>query len=410
MKPVFEDALTMIMAGGRGERLYPLTRDVAKPTVVFGGSYKIIDFTLSNCFNSGIRQIYLLTQYSNLTMNRHLKLGWDMLFRGELDEFIEALPPQHRSSEDWYRGTADSIYQNIELLERHKPDYVLILSGDHVYKMDYSKILDYHVARGAEMTIAAVEVERAVARDMGVIGVDTENRVLEFVEKPQEPPTIPGDPKHSLASMGVYAFNTARLVRELIRDAKDPNSQHDFGKNMIPELVKRGESVVVYPFRDERHNRPAYWRDIGTLESYFAANMDLADPYPEINLYDRDWPIRTYFGQHPPARVVDSSIDLGLQGKVVDSLISSGCVISGGSVERSVLSPEVRVHTGARVNESVLLHGVDVGRKAVLQKALICPGVRIPDGATVGVDSEADRARFIVTDKGVTVVPGGYIW
>ncbi|HEY3294405.1 MAG TPA: glucose-1-phosphate adenylyltransferase [bacterium] len=410
MNPVFANALTLIMAGGRGERLYPLTRDMAKPAVDFAGSYKIIDFTLSNCFNSGIRQVYLLTQYSNLTMNRHLKLGWDMLFRGELDEFIEALPPQHRMSEDWYHGTADSIYQNIELLERHKPEYVLILSGDHVYKMDYSKMLDYHVARGAEMTIAAVEVERSMAREMGVLGIDADNRVLEFVEKPQEPPTMPSDPKKSLVSMGVYVFTTAKLVRELIRDAKDTNSAHDFGRSIIPALVGRGEKVVVYPFRDEHHNRPAYWRDIGTLESYYAANLDLADPYPEINLYDPDWPIRTYFGQHPPARITDSSIELGLQGKVVDSLISSGCVISGGSVEKSVLSPEVRVHTGARVTESILLHGVDVGRKAVVHKALVCPGVRIPDGMTIGVDSESDRARFIVTPKGVTVVPGGFVW
>lgn len=410
MKPVFEKGLTLIMAGGRGERLYPLTRDLAKPAVDFAGSYKIIDFTLSNCFNSGVRQIYLLTQYSNLTMNRHLKLGWDMLFRGELDEFVEALPPQHRSSEDWYRGTADSIYQNIDVLERHKPEYVLILSGDHVYKMDYSKMLDYHVAKGAEMTIAAVEVERSTAKDMGVVGMDSDCRVLEFVEKPQDPPAMPGDPRKSLVSMGVYVFTTVKLVRELIRDAKDVNSRHDFGKDIIPELVRRGDKVVVYPFRDERLNKPAYWRDIGTLDSYYAATLDLADPYPEINLYDAQWPIRTYFGQHPPARIVDSSIDLGLQGKVVDSLISSGCVISGGSVERSVLSPEVRVHTGASVTESVLLHGVDVGRNAVIHKALVCPDVRIPDGATIGVNGEADRARFIVTDKGVTVVPGGYIW
>jgi glucose-1-phosphate adenylyltransferase len=410
MKPVFENALTLIMAGGRGERLYPLTRDLAKPAVDFAGTYKIIDFTLSNCFNSGIRQIYLLTQYSNLTMNRHLKLGWDMLFRGELDEFVEALPPQHRSSEDWYRGTADSIYQNIELLERHKPEFVLILSGDHVYKMDYSKLTEYHAAKDAEMTIAAVEIDRSMAKEMGVIGADANGRVSEFVEKPQDPPTVPGNPSKSLVSMGVYVFTTSKLVRELIRDAKDPDSRHDFGKNIIPELVRRGEKVMVYPFRDERHNKPAYWRDIGTLDSYYAANLDLADPYPEVNLYDAEWPIRTYFGQHPPARIVDSSIDMGLQGKVVDSLISSGCVISGGSVERSVLSPEVRVHTGANVTESVLLHGVDVGRKAIVHKALVCPGVRIPDGATVGVDSEADRARFIVTDQGVVVVPGGYIW
>jgi glucose-1-phosphate adenylyltransferase len=410
MKPIFEKALTLIMAGGRGERLYPLTRDVAKPAVVFGGSYKIIDFTLSNCFNSGIRQVYLLTQYSNLTMTRHLRLGWDSLFRSELDEFLETLPPQHRSAEDWYHGTADSIYQNIEVLERHKPEYVIVLSGDHVYKMDYTKMLEYHIERGAEMTIAAVEIDRPKAREMGVLGVDAGWKVTEFVEKPADPPGIPGNCGQSLASMGVYVFTTVKLVRELIKDTKDPNSRHDFGRNIIPSLVNSGDPVYAYPFRDERSGKAGYWRDIGTLDSYYEANLDLADPYPEINLYEKSWPIRTYFGQFPPARIVDSSIDLGLHGKVVDSLVSSGCVISGSSVERCVLSPEARVHTGAKVTESILLDGVDVGRNATVHRALICPGVRIPDGARVGVDSEADKSRFIVTPQGVTVVPGGYEW
>jgi glucose-1-phosphate adenylyltransferase len=410
MKPIFENALTLIMAGGRGERLYPLTREVAKPAVVFGGSYKIIDFTLSNCFNSGIRQIYLLTQYSNLTMTRHLRLGWDSLFRSELDEFLETLPPQHRSAEDWYHGTADSIYQNIEVLERHKPEWVIVLSGDHVYKMDYAKMLDYHISHGAEMTIAAVELERSKAKEMGVLGVDNEWRVKEFVEKPQDPPGIPGNCGMSLVSMGVYVFTTKKLVRELINDAKDPNSRHDFGRNIIPSLVNSGDPVYAYPFRDDRQGKTGYWRDIGTLDSYYEANLDLADPYPEIDLYEKNWPIRTYFGQFPPARITDSSIDLGLHGEVVDSLVSSGCVISGSSVEKCVLSPEVRIHTGAKVTESILLDRVDVGRKAVVHRALICPGVRIPDGASVGVDPEADKSRFIVTQNGVTVVPGGYEW
>jgi glucose-1-phosphate adenylyltransferase len=410
MKPVFEDALTMIMAGGRGERLYPLTRDVAKPTVVFGGSYKIIDFTLSNCFNSGIRQIYLLTQYSNLTMNRHLRLGWDSLFRVELDEFLEALPPQHRSSEDWYHGTADSLYQNIPVLERHKPKYVIVLSGDHVYKMDYSKMLEYHIGKGAEMTIAAVEVDSAQARELGVIGINADWRVTEFVEKPQKPPVMPGKPDKSLASMGVYVFETAKLVRELIRDFKHVESQHDFGKDIIPHMVREGDGVFVYPFHDERAGKPSYWRDIGTLDSYYSTNLDLVDAEPEVDLYEPSWQIRTYFGQHPPARIVDSTMDPHLQGKVVDSLISSGCVISGGRVEKSVLSPQVRVHTGAHVRESILLDGVDVGRKAVVKRAIVSAGVHIPDGATIGVDHDADKARFIVTQRGVTVVPEDFSW
>ncbi|MBU0507879.1 glucose-1-phosphate adenylyltransferase [bacterium] len=410
MKPIFEQALTLVMAGGRGERLYPLTRDLAKPVVPFGGSYRIIDFTLSNCFNSGIRQIYLLTQYSNLTMTRHLRLAWDSLFRGELDEFIEALPPQHRTAEDWYRGTADSIYQNIELLEAHKPEYVLVLSGDHVYKMDYSLLLEYHIEKHAELTIAAVEIERAEAQQMGVLGVDADCRVREFVEKPENPPPIPKNSNMSLVSMGVYVFNTAKLVRELIRDAKDPHSKRDFGRNIIPSLIERDEMVMAYPFREERTRKTAYWRDIGTLDSYYTTNLDLADPYPEIDLYEQRWPIRTYFGQFPPARVVDSSLDLGLHGTVVDSLICSGCVISGGRVEKSVLSPQVRVHTGAEVTESVLMERVDIGRRAVVRRALLCPGVHVPDGATIGVNHEDDAARFIVTPKGVTVVPGDFTW
>ncbi|MFZ5432628.1 MAG: glucose-1-phosphate adenylyltransferase [Calditrichota bacterium] len=410
MKPLFENALTLIMAGGRGERLYPLTRDAAKPVVVFGGSYRIIDFTLSNCFNSGIRQIYLLTQYSNLTMTRHLRLAWDPLFRSELDEFIEALPPQHRTAEDWYHGTADSIYQNIETLELHKPQYVLILSGDHVYKMDYGKMLEYHIEHNAEMTLATVEIERTEATQMGVVGVDSTWRVGSFIEKPADPPTIPGNPALSLASMGIYVFNTSKLVRELIRDAKDTNSKHDFGRNIIPRLIEQGDKIMAYPFRDERTGKTSYWRDIGTLDSFYTSNLDLADPYPEIDLYEKTWPIRTYFGQYPPARVVDSSIDLGLHGKVVDSLISSGCVISGGHVERSVLSPQVHVHTGASVCESILMDRVDIGRRAVVKRALVCPGVQIPDGATIGVDPDADSSRFIVTSKGVVVVPGDFEW
>jgi len=407
---VLQKTLTMIMAGGRGERLYPLTRDVAKPAVTFGGCYKIIDFTLSNCFNTGIRQMYLLTQYSNMTMNRHVRLAWDSLFRNELEEFLESLPPQHRSVEDWYHGTADSLYQNINVLQRHRPEYVLVLSGDHVYKMNYCEMLECHVRTGAELTIAAVDIERTRAHDFGVIDIDLDNRVRDFVEKPKDPPTIPGNPNMSLVSMGIYVFNTAKLVREIIRDAKDPDSGHDFGKNVIPALVERGDRVFVYPFRDEHRRSSMYWRDIGTLDSYFTCNLDLVAPQLEIDLYDRRWPIRTYVGTHPPARIVDSTVRMGLKGDAVDSLISQGCVISGGCVERSVLSPEVRVHSGAHVSESILMEGVDIGRGASLRKTIICPHAYIPEGAKVGFDHDADRSRFIVTEQGVTVIPGEYAW
>jgi glucose-1-phosphate adenylyltransferase len=406
----FKRVLTLIMAGGRGERLFPLTREVAKPAVTFGGIYKIIDFTLSNCFNSGIRQVYLLTQYSNVTMNRHVRLGWNPIFRSELDEFIEALPPQHIGSENWYHGTADSIYQNINLLERHRPDFVLILSGDHVYKMDYAKMLEYHVAKDAQLTIAAVPLNRPEAREMGVMGVDADFRICEFVEKPQDPPPMPGHPDQALVSMGIYVFTTTKLVRELIRDSKDPNSRHDFGRNIIPSLVANNEPVFAYPFRDENAGTAAYWRDIGTLDSYYSTNLDLVRPSPSVDLYDRHWPVRTYTPQTPPARIVDSTIEQGREGIVVDSLVSAGSIISGARVVRSVLSPEVQVHTGAEVTDSILMEAVDIGRHATVRNAIVSPGVRVPPDARIGVNADEDRARFIVTDGGVTVVPEGYVW
>jgi len=405
-----QNALTMIMAGGRGERLYPLTRSTAKPAVTFGGCFKIIDFTLSNCFNSGIRQVYLLTQYSNATMNRHVQLAWEPLFRHELGEFVESLPPQHRSAEDWYHGTADSLYQNIDVLQRHRPEQVIVLSGDHVYKMNYADLLDYHLQVEAELTVAGVEIERSRAKDFGVMEVDSGNRLRRFVEKPKDPPAVPDNPGKALVSMGVYIFATAALVRELIRDAKGPRSGHDFGKDIIPSLMERGRRVFVYPFRAEPAKTARYWRDIGTLDSYFECNLDLLAPRLEMPLYDRHWPIRTYVGSQPPARIVDSTIDASLRGRAVESLICPGCVISGAQVERSVLSPRVRVHSKADVYESILMEGVDVGRGAALRRAIVCPRVNVPEGVQVGFDPDKDRARFVVTPQGVTVVPEEYVW
>lgn len=398
------------MAGGRGERLFPLTREVAKPAVTFGGIYKIIDFTLSNCFNSGIRRIYLLTQYSNLTMHRHIRIGWNPLFRHELDEFVEQLPPQHRGTEDWYHGTTDSIYQNIEVLERHKPEYVLILSGDHIYKMDYSRMLEYHMESNAELTIAAVEVDREQASGLGVMQVDNRNKVTDFAEKSDDPPPIPDRPNRFLASMGIYVFSTKKLVRELIADSKNRESKHDFGKNLIPALVDGKDRVFAYRFSDEDTAGAGYWRDIGTLDSYFSANIDLVHPNPEFDLYDRHWPIRTTIRQNPPARIVGSTVKEKLSGLMSDSLVSSGSILSGCRVERSVLSPDVRVHTDAHVEESILMEGADVGRGSVIRQAILCPGVHVPDGAAIGVDPDADRERFMVTQNGVAVVPGDFIW
>ncbi len=402
--------LTLIMAGGRGERLFPLTREVAKPAVTFGGIYRIIDFTLSNCFNSGIRQIYLLTQYSSMTMNRHIRLGWHSLFRGELDEFVEAIPPQHLGAENWYHGTADSIYQNIHVLERHRPDLVVILSGDHVYKMDYRRMVEYHVSKGADLTIAATTLPRMDAREMGVVHTDEDYRVVGFVEKPKDPPAMPGYPDLALASMGVYVFNTARLVRELIRDSKDPSSSHDFGKNIIPHLVRNQEKVFVYPFQSGDGSSPSYWRDIGTLDSFYEANLELVRPNPQIDLYESSWPVRTFVPQTPPARIVDSTIRTDIPGIVEDSLVSAGVIISGGRVLRSVLSPFVKVHTGSEVTDSIIMDGVDVGRGARVKRAIVCAGVAIPPGICIGIDPEDDRSRFIVTKAGVTVVPEGYVW
>jgi glucose-1-phosphate adenylyltransferase len=405
-----QNALTMIMAGGRGERLYPLTRSIAKPAVTFGGCFKIIDFTLSNCFNSGIRQVYLLTQYSNATMNRHVRLAWEPLFRYELGEFVESLPPQHRSAEDWYHGTADSLYQNIEVLQRHRPEQVLVLSGDHVYKMNYAELLDYHLQVGAELTVAGVEIERSRARDFGVMEVDGDHRLRRFVEKPEDPPAVPDDPGTSLVSMGVYVFATAALVRELVRDARDPHSGHDFGKDIIPSLIERDRRVFVYPFRVQGTKQARYWRDIGTVDSYFDGNLDLLSPRLEMDLYDSRWPIRTYVGPQPPARITDSRIDSHAQGRVALSLIGPGCVVSGGEIERSVLSPGVRVHARACVHGSILMEGVEVGRGTALRRTIICPRVRVPEGVRVGYEPDRDRARFTVTPQGVTVVPEDYIW
>jgi glucose-1-phosphate adenylyltransferase len=402
--------LTMIMAGGRGERLYPLTRDAAKPAVTIAGCYRIIDFTLSNCFNSGMRQLYLLTQYSNVTMNRHLRLAWEPIFLPDQDEFVESVPPQHRSGEDWYHGTADSIYQNISILQRHRPEYVLVLSGDHVYRMNYTGMIEYHVENGAELTIAAVEIEREQASSFGVMGIDPDGCVRLFVEKPGNPPACPGNPEMSLCSMGVYVFSTTKLVRELIRDAKDRRSSHDFGKSIIPALIERGDRVFAYPFRDDSTGATGYWRDIGTLDSYFACNLDLASPRPGIDLYDKSWPIRTRTQPHPPSRVVGTTAGGARSGEVVDSLLGPGCVISGARVEQSVLSPEVRIHGGAEVSQCVLMEGVEVGCGVTLRKTIVCPGVQIPEGKRIGVDGRADRARYTVSQGGITVVPSEFTW
>jgi glucose-1-phosphate adenylyltransferase len=399
--------LTLIMAGGRGERLYPLTRDRAKPAVAFGGIYRIIDFTLSNCLNSGIRQIYLLTQYSNVSLERHLKLGWNF-FNRELGEFIESIPPQYRTENQWYAGTADCIFQNINLLQREKPERVLILSGDHVYKMDYQDMIKFHLDTGAEVTVAAAEIPRRQASQMGVIAVDKTFRISKFLEKPKDPPPMPGREEVSLVSMGVYIFNTPKLVRELIKDSKT-NSEHDFGKNILPDMMTRKEKLYAYPFKDKNQKKAKYWRDIGSLDSYWEANMDLVSVNPEFNLYDQEWMIRTYQGQYPPAKTVFVNEKEARVGQVLDSLVSGGCVISGGRVQKSVLSPRVRVNSYAKVEESILMEGVDIGRHAHIRRAIIDENVKVPAGFQIGVHPEEDAKLFSITPGGITIVPSGMI-
>jgi len=403
-----KDTLCILMAGGKGERLYPLTKASAKPSVRFGGIYRIIDFTLSNCLNSGVRNIYVLTQYRSLSLDRHIRLGWS-IFSHELGEFIECVPPQQRNVDRWYRGTSDSIFQNIYLLQRDRPARVLILSGDHVYKMNYNDMLAFHIEKNSELTVAGVEVDRAEARSFGVIGRDKDSRIINWVEKPKEPPTVPGKPDKSLVSMGVYIFNTEILVKNVIADAKKSVSSHDFGKDVVPQMI-HSNRVFVHTFTEANNPTSRYWRDIGTLDAYWEANMDLCSPTPQCNLYDPKWPIRTYQEQVPPARIVDFEGQGNRRkrtGGVIDSLVSGGCVVLGGKTTRSVLSHNVEIGTGAVVEDSVLLDGVRVGSGAKIRKAIIDHEVFVPNGFSIGHDLQSDKSRFSISPGGVVVVPRG---
>ena len=405
LQKAMKDTLCILMAGGKGERLYPLTKARAKPSVRFGGIYRIVDFTLSNCLNSDIRRLYVLTQYRSVSLDRHIRLGWS-IFNHELGEFIECIPPQQRNVDRWYRGTADSIYQNIYLLQRVRPQRVLILSGDHVYKMNYNNMLAHHLETGADLTVAGVEVPRSEASAFGVIGSDDDFRIVNWEEKPAEPKSVPGKPDRSFVSMGVYIFNTDVLVKRVIADAKSNSSAHDFGKDVVPGMLK-SHRVYVHSFVDATDPASRYWRDIGTLDAYWEANMDLCSPEPQCNLYDRNWPIRTYQEQVPPARVVSSTGNRDSSGGVVNSLIAGGAIVDGGSVIRSVLSHNTKVGEGSLVEESVLLDGVQIGRGAQVRKALIDSEVVVPDGFRIGVNPEEDLRRFTISPGGVIVVPRG---
>jgi len=398
------EALAIILAGGRGSRLAELTDWRAKPAVPFGGKFRIIDFALSNCVNSGIRRIGICTQYKAQSLIRHVQSGWSFL-DGRFGEFIELLPAQQRITADWYRGTADAVYQNIDILRRHQRKYVLVLAGDHVYKMDYERMLADHVASQAVMSVACIEAPLADATQLGVMKVDADWRVTAFEEKPAQPPAMPGHPDRALASMGIYVFDESFLYEQLIRDAEDRASSHDFGKDIIPRLVRSGMPIHAHSFRDScvnMSNGLPYWRDVGTLDAYWEANMDLTHVVPSLNLYDLDWPIWTYQEQLPPAKFVFD--DDGRRGMAVDSLISGGCIVSGSKVRRSVLFSNVQVKDYCSIEDCVILPNVDIGNNVVLKRAVVDKRCRLPDGLQVGIDPAMDRKRFHVTDRGVTVI------
>jgi glucose-1-phosphate adenylyltransferase len=396
-----DDILVILLAGGVGERLSPLTRERAKPAVYFGGPYRIIDFTLSNCINSGLRRIFIATQYKSLSLSRHIRMGWNVVSE-ELGEFIEMLPPQKRVGEHWYLGTADAVYQNLYSIVRESPSHVIVLSGDHVYKMDYSKMLRFHVERGADVTLATIEVPVDEASRFGIVAVDEHDRVTGFEEKPARPAPVPGSPGVALASMGIYIFRADVLVRSLEDDAPRADSQHDFGRNIIPSLI-HSAPVFSYRFYDENKKSAKYWRDIGTLDAYYEASMDLCHVTPEFNLYDPEWPLRTYQPQAPPAKFVFAENGRRC-GQALDSVISSGCIVSGSRVTGSILCPNVRVHSFCEIEASILMPNVRVGRHVRLRRTIVDRDVLIPRGAIIGFNAEEDRRRHAVTEGGVVVV------
>jgi glucose-1-phosphate adenylyltransferase len=397
---MLDDALVIVLAGGVGERLYPLTKERAKPAVYFGGPYRIIDFTLSNCINSGLRRIFIVTQYKSLSLNRHIRMGWSVVAE-ELGEFIEILPPQKRVGENWYLGTADAVYQNLYSIVREAPRHVVVLSGDHVYKMDYGRMLRWHRDRGAGVTLAAIEVPVEESRRFGILQVDEEDRIVGFQEKPRTTASIPGLPGMALASMGIYVFDAPVLVRALERDAARPTN-HDFGKDILPALLDE-VPVHAYRFYDENKKASKYWRDIGTLDAYFEANLDLCHVTPDFNLYDPEWPMRTHQLQAPPAKFVFAQ-EHRRCGQALDSIISAGCIISGSTVSGSVLCPNVRVHSFCHIEECILMPGVRVGRHARLRRVIVDRDVHIPRGAVIGFNPEEDRQRHTVSEKGIVVV------
>lgn len=391
--------LAVVMAGGRGSRLKDLTAHRCKPATPFGGKFRIVDFVLSNCVNSGIRQISILTQYKAQSLIQHVEQGWSYL-KGEFGEFVEVVPAQQQLGESWYRGTADALYQNLDLILSHRPKHVLVLAGDHIYKMDYGPMIAYHVEKGADVTVGAVQLPVHESRSFGVLTATEWNRVTDFIEKP-DPATLAGHPETILASMGIYVFNTELLERLLIEDAADESSHHDFGKDVIPHAIG-SRQVFAYPFQDVITRAQSYWRDVGTIDAYYEANLELVHVEPELNIYDREWPIWTYQVHSPPAKFVLD--DQGRHGFATNSMVSGGCIISGAVVRGSLLFSDVHVDESSIVEDAVILPRVEIGKHCVVRRAILDEGCQIPDGMSVGADREADAGRFYVTANGVTLV------
>lgn len=395
-----KNTFAIILAGGRGSRLKQLTKWRSKPAVPFGGKFRIIDFPLSNCLNSGIRRVAVATQYKSHSLIVHIQQGWSFL-RAELGEFVELLPAQQRIETSWYSGTADAVYQNLDIIRRHKPEHILILAGDHVYKMDYGKMLAHHVSNNADMTVACLEVGLDEASAFGVMNTDENGKVCGFSEKPENPEPVPGKTDVALASMGIYIFNASFLYEQLIKDADKPGSSRDFGHDIIPELIEK-HHVQAYPFRHDKEDKQAYWRDVGTVDSFWKANLELIGITPELNLYDKDWPIWTYQAQFPPAKFIFDDEDR--RGMAVDSMVSGGCIISGSVVKHSLLFSNVKIHSYSQIEDAVILPDVEVGRDCRLKKVVLDKGCKIPDGTVIGEDPEEDAKRFHVSPEGVVLV------
>lgn len=398
--------LTMILAGGQGERLMPLTQHRSKPSVPFGGKYRIIDFALSNCLNSGLRKIYILTQYKSDSLNQHIYEAWN-IFNPELGEFIYSVPPQFKMSNNWYTGTSNAIYQNANLLDG-KGEYVLILSGDHIYKMDYLKMLQYHVDKKADLSISSLFVPSGIANQFGVIEIDKDYKIKSFLEKPEKPPEVPGKPGLSFVNMGVYIFNT-KVLLEVIKEMESKKIEStDFGKHIIPYMIKEGFNLSSFRFEDENKSRSPYWVDVGTLDSYYAASMDLLNVNPEFNMYDDNWSLRSRQLQSPPAKTISHEGER--VGRAYNSLITDGTIISGGLVERSILGPHVRVNSYSYITDSIIMDYCDIGRHSRIRRAIIDKNVKVPEGTEIGFDIESDKKRFKVSDTGIVVIPKNYVF